>query len=430
MAICIRFYPRVICVWVNKRDWRQPGPIVNVGIRNAYALAALGRETHFFVGAGAASETASDLREFYGLDANPDLHIHRVARTALLARWGLRPGETSSGPIFRRAARFIRASVRKDVVAVITRDASFLPYLVWLKSRFGPRLLGFYEAHDFHVDLAWRRAWRLPVKSQDVRQSWLERLLLPRLDGLICITAAQRDLFAARQRRLAICALPLGTDPVDAPVDPEVRRALRRAVYIGRLSRGKGRDLLLAAAPQLARAGIKLAFWGGNSDQAAALRRQAADQGLGTWVEVVGSRPPDELHRDLNARASLGLAPLADDAYNRYLTCPVKALDYLSHSLPVIASDLPSTREVLGDQGAGRFVPPGDADSLARAIIAVIDDASAYAAATHAAHARACTLAWSKRGERLLAFIECQHTAVTAEEVHTANAANHGDHGV
>jgi glycosyltransferase involved in cell wall biosynthesis len=407
MAICIRFYPRVICVWVNKRDWRQPGPIVNVGIRNAYALAALGRETHLFVGAGPASETAGDLKAFYGLDPNPNLHIHRVARTALLSQWGLRPGETSSGPIFRRAARFIRASVRNDVVAVITREASFLPYLIWLKFRCGSRLLGFYEAHDFHADLAWRRARRLPVKSQDVRQSWLERLLLPKLDGLICITAAQRELFAAKQRRLAICALPLGTDPVDVPVDPEARRALRRAVYIGRLSRGKGRDLLLAAAPRLARAGIKLAFWGGNSDQAAALRRQVADQGFGTWVEVISSRPPDELYRDLNARASIGLAPLADDAYNRYLTCPVKALDYLSHSLPVVASDLPSTREVLGAGGAGRFVPPGDAEALGRAVIELIDDAATYATATRAAHARAHALAWAKRGERLLAFIEC-----------------------
>ena len=400
----------MICVWVNKRDWRQPGPIVNVGLRNAYALAALGKETHFFVGAGPASETAGDLKEFYGLDANPNLHIHRVARTALLARWGLRPGETSSGPIFRQAARFIRTSVSNNaVVAVITREASFLPYLVWLKAWCGSRLLGFYEAHDFHGDLAWRRAQRLPVRSQDVRQSWLERLFLPWLDGVICITGAQRDLFAARQSRLAICTLPLGTDPVDAPpVDPETRRVLRRAVYIGRLSRGKGRDLLLAAAPQLARAGIRLAFWGGNSEQAAALQRQAADQGVGAWVEVISSRPPDALGRDLSARASVGLAPLADDAYNRYLTCPVKALDYLSHSLPVVASDLPSTREVLGDQGAGRFVPPGDADTLARSIIELLDDAAAYAAATRAAHARACALAWPKRGERLLAFIECQ----------------------
>jgi glycosyltransferase involved in cell wall biosynthesis len=157
----------------------------------------------------------------------------------------------------------------------------------------------------------------------------------------------------------------------------------------------------------LTRAGVKLAFWGGNSDQATALQRQAADQGLGTSVEVISSRPPDELRRDLNARASLGLAPLVDDAYNRYLTCPVKALDYLSHSLPVVASDLPSTREVLGDQGPGRFVPPGDAESLARAIIELLDDGAAYAAATRAAHNRACDLAWSRRGERLLAFIEC-----------------------
>ena len=402
-----------------------------MGIRNAHAVAALGRETHFFVGAGPASETALDLGTFYGLEDCPDLHVHRIPRTALLARWGLRPGETSSGPIFRAAARFIRRVARKELVAVITRESSFLPHLAWLKWRCGSRLLGFYEAHDFHVDLGWRRRHRLPVRSQDVRQSWSERLLLPKLDGLICITDAQRRLFASRLPSVPSCALPLGTDPATNPFDSETRRQWRRAVYIGRLSRGKGRDVLLAAAPFLAQAKIKLAFWGGNPDQAAALQNQATALGLGTWIEVASSRPPEELRRELSARASVGLAPLADDAYNRYLTCPVKVLDYLSHALPVVASDLPSTREVLGDQTAGTFVPPDQAEALARAVIALVDDQARYVAAAEAARIRAATLAWPKRAERILAFTEStRRPGSHGGQGHTTGTALGRGHGV
>jgi hypothetical protein len=40
------FIQRVIFVWVNKREWRHPGPIVNIAVRNAHCLTSLGFETH------------------------------------------------------------------------------------------------------------------------------------------------------------------------------------------------------------------------------------------------------------------------------------------------------------------------------------------------------------------------------------------------
>ncbi|HEY0794022.1 MAG TPA: glycosyltransferase family 4 protein [Chthoniobacterales bacterium] len=394
----------MIYVWVNKRDWGQPGPIVNVGLRNAYALAGLALPTHFFVGAGVASDTDRDLREHYGLRPLPTLTVHRVARTAFSARMKKgRTRKTSSGPVFRAAARFVTTQARHEKVAVITREASFLPHLAILKWRHPGRVLGFYEAHDFHGSLAWRRAHQLPVKSQDVRQSILERLCLPRLDGLVCITEEQRKLFRGAFPATCSCALPLGTEPFPPTVDPEARRRQRRAVYVGRLSRGKGRDLLLAAAPALVAARVKLAFWGGNAEQARDLHRLAEERGLVPWVEVVPSRSPKELQRALAAEASIGLAPLADNAYNRCLTCPVKALDYLSHGLPTVASDLPSTREVLA--GAGTYVQPEASEALSTAIIGLLDDAEQYGALSRAAVRQGLNLSWMRRAERLVEFI-------------------------
>ncbi len=393
-------------VWVNKRDWRSAGPIVNVGVRNAYALAAIGQETHLVVGAGETSDTGTDLATHYGLIIHPQLHVHRVPRRALSASLGWRPHQTSSAPVFRAATRLVQQLLRQaGSVAVLTREASFLPRLAWLKARHGARLLAFYEAHDFHLDLRWRRRHGLPVRSQDVRQALLERLLLAHLDGVICITGEQAQLFQRALPSLRVCTLPLGTTPEPAlsAVAVERRRAWRRAVYVGRLSRGKGRDELLAAAPALAQAGVQLAFWGGNPEQAAALARQAEE--LPLPIEVVPHRTPEALRGALGQEVSVGLAPLADDAYNRYLTCPVKALDYLSHGLPTVATDLPSTREVLGGAGAGAFVPAGDAEALGRAVVHLLDDPVRYAAAADAAQARGEELAWPRRAERLLAFI-------------------------
>lgn len=393
-------------LWVNKRDWRHPGPIVNVGVRNAASLAARGRETHLVLGAGAPSDTAADLREFYGVSVNgtggqPFLHVHRVPRRRLLLGVA---GAESSVPIFWHAFRLAQRLARRGgPVTVVTREAAFLPYGVLLR-RCTRHVRVFYEAHDLYADLSWRATDGRSVRWGDRRQGFLERWCLPRFDGLICITEAQRALYKKLFPDLPAVALPLGTDP-QPPADNEARRRGRRLVYVGHLNRHKGVDGIFRAAPRLARAGVHLALWGGYGRQAEAFRARAATEGWGDMVEGAGFRPPEELRRDLATRAGVGLVTLEDTFYNRHLTCPVKALDYLSHGLPVVASDLPTTRGVLGDRGAARYVHPADPDALADAVLGFFDDPVVYARAAAAARARAVELSWAERAARLEAFV-------------------------
>jgi glycosyltransferase involved in cell wall biosynthesis len=121
-------------------------------------------------------------------------------------------------------------------------------------------------------------------------------------------------------------------------------------------------------------------------------------------VEFEPFRPPHALHEALATQASVGLVTLEDTFYNRNLTCPVKALDYLAHGLPVIGTDLPSVREILG--GAGQFVPPGGAQEIAAAAAGLLADAQSYHDAAAAAHRRAADLAWPRRAARLIEFAE------------------------
>ena len=398
----------MIFVWVNKRDWRHPGPIVNIAVRNAHCLASLGFETHLCLGAGPQSETATDLAKFYGLTQLPALQIHRTSRRSAFAI-----GKNNSGPIFRTALRLgcsLLKNQKKATIAFITREASFLPHLAWLASRSGGRIQGYYEAHDFCADLSWRAKEGLPVKIQDRRQSWLESAFLPRLSGLIAITETQRELYLRRFPGLSSVALPLGTEPYfeQKPGEFEARRRLRCAVYVGRLSRGKGIELLLRAAPRLTEAGVRIAFWGGNPEQAAKLAARAREADTRNGIECVSSRPPEELRQALANYASIGLVPLQDGFYNRYLTCPVKALDYLSHGLPAVASDLPSTREVLGNAEAGVYVPPSDHTALTAAILNILENPECYQTAAKAACARAREISWSTRAQKIVELVKAQ----------------------
>jgi glycosyltransferase involved in cell wall biosynthesis len=395
----------MVFVWVNKRDWRHPGPIVNVAIRNAHSLAASGAETHLCLGAGPASDTNSDLLEFYGLNPIPTLHIHRISRRALI-RLGKK---TSSGPIFRAAMRLVASLVRQHPakrIAVLSREGSFLPHMCWLRWRFRDRLKTGYELHDFYADLGWRRKEGLKIKSQDLRQQWLERFFLPQVDGLICITAAQQSLYRKLFPKIPSLAVPLGTQPQNSGVAGFDRLLLRRVVYVGRLTRAKGSELLLRAAARFRDRQIRLAFWGGSPEQAAELTTRAFELGLSDIVETVSSRPPEDLRKALATEATLGLVPLEDSFYNRFLTCPVKALDYLSHGLPVVASDLESTREVLGPNGAGAFFPPGQEEALAKAVLELLDHPARYFEAANAASRRGLDLSWKNRAQKIREFVE------------------------
>jgi len=381
----------MIFAWLNKREWKHPGPIVNMAVHNAHALAGLGYETHLFLSAGDAdSDDKEELREFYGLDPIEELQIHR------LERWTIGRSKLAMA-VFLGAFRAIGELARRDQVVVVTRDATFLPLLAWLRRRLP--IKGLYEAHDFYPAHFWRTD---PVKISYRRQGWLERIFLPKLDGVICLTRAQQELYKKTLPRVRSCALPLGTT-LFPETDPEKRRRQRTLVYTGRMTSEKGTKILFKAIGQMARNNIRVAFFGGWQDQIAREHDRLRARGLEGSVEFIEFRAPAEFHRDLQARGSIGVALLQDNFYNRFLTCPVKALDYLSHGLPIIGSDLPSVHEVAAE--AAFYLAPDDAAGLVQTARALLDNGDDYRRATERSRARARELSWQNRARRIVDFV-------------------------
>lgn len=123
--------------------------------------------------------------------------------------------------------------------------------------------------------------------------------------------------------------------------------------YTGSPKLYKGLSTALASVARWP-AGVELELVGG-----------APDTPLPPRVRAVPPVPYPALPEHLSRYHAL-LLPLDDNLFGRWLTSPLKLWDYLATGIPIVAADLPTTREIGGDRLF--YYPPGDEAGLAEAV--------------------------------------------------------------
>ncbi|MBE0566865.1 MAG: glycosyltransferase [Krumholzibacteria bacterium] len=228
----------------------------------------------------------------------------------------------------------------------------------WLVARAGRRRRP-PLAIGHHADITRQRLGRLaagPLQEACLRQAL----------GIAVSSAAHRDgsrELAGHRSRTAV--VPFGLDP--APWEGVVARGDGPFLFVGRLVRYKGLDVLLDALRDVPEA--RLAVVGGGP-LAGRLARRAEGLGVADRVEWVGEVDHDELVRRLAAARALILPSL--DASE---TFGLSQLEAMAAGVPVIASDLPTgVREVAAPGASHLLVPPGRPGDLAAAMRRLLAD--------------------------------------------------------
>ena len=196
--------------------------------------------------------------------------------------------------------------------------------------------------------------WPGPTPISEVRQA-LERV----------------DAFCAHGPASRAAVLKLGMPPTrlvnaTSAIEPGVLRPLAdlpvpRLVFAGRMHHEKGPDLLIEAL-SLLRAQVP-AYLLGDGPLLSALRRRAAELGLGTQATFTGWR--DQVGSWL-AGASVCVVPSRAEAWSQ------TAVTAMAHRVPVIATSVEGLPLTLADR-RGVLVTPEDPAALASAIAAVLD---------------------------------------------------------
>jgi len=368
-------------------------------METCYALAERGHPVDLIVRPDTHSP-ARDPFAYYGLQANSRLHIEAAP---------------VAGPSTARRLGYLAFSIgrslgRSRADVLMTRDLGVASALLQLPPGLRPPLV--YESHGYAPDVAAAlpdlvaTATRpSPLKSH--RLARREARVWQRADGYVTITSALRAELEHRfGTRSKAAVVPDGVRPPGGSLDPGNRERARVVAYAGHLYAWKGVDLLLEAISRIPDA-RGLIIGGHPQEPDLARTRLVAEQlGIAGRVTFTGLVEPSRVPELLMPADVLVLPNPASAISTRY-TSPLKLFEYMAAGRPIVASDLPSIREIVRDNLNALLVPPGDVTAMAHAIERLLADPSLADRLAHAARQEVPQYSWQRRAEQLEAlFVE------------------------
>ena len=332
---------------------------------------------------------------FYGIVKSPNFEVRQIDVRGL--------------PSIRRASYLAMAlgwTVRVPRRSVVmTRDLGVADVMLRLPRTLRAPLI--HESHGFAPTMAVDRVRAVTGARQvsGAKQRRLvrrERRVWHAADGYVSTTWALRHELTERfGPRECVAVIPNGVT-----LAPDRRfRALNvstapTVVYAGHLYPWKGVDLLLRALTQFPDAHGTIIGGHPNEADLGRLRGLASEIGLADRVTFVGMVEPHRV-RELLMDGDVLVAPTVASPFASQYTSPLKLFEYMEAGKPIVASDLPSIREVLRDGVNAVLVTPGEAGALADGLRRVLDDRGLAERVARQAFDDAVLYAWAQRAERL-----------------------------
>jgi len=245
------------------------------------------------------------------------------------------------------------------------------------------------------------------------RRSWLYAGLVRRSrrtfaisEGLIDTAVANglpRDKISLAPDGVDIAAFDFEQDTVAARKTVGLPLEGKIVLYTGRLSDWKGVDVLVKSA-RLLPDGTRVVIVGGFEGEPEALQNSVEKEGLDDRIDVLGFVSHARVRHYLKAADVLVLPNKPVSKLSTHHTSPLKLFEYMASKRPIVASDLPSIREVVDDTTA-IFVAAGDPQDLARGIRLALDGGTAVTNMVGDARKRVGGFTWDQRAKTILGAV-------------------------
>ncbi len=176
------------------------------------------------------------------------------------------------------------------------------------------------------------------------------------------------------------------------PIDKKI------ALYVGRLDGWKGANVFCEAA-QLLPKDILAVVIGGEEQQVSLFKKKYPE------VLFLGYMPYRDLPSNQAAADVLVLPNSSKDQISVLFASPLKLFTYMASGKPIVASNLPSLKEVLPDAGAF-FVPPDDPNALAGGIVQAVSNPQEGKKRAEQARELVKEYSWYNRAHHILLCIK------------------------
>jgi len=183
---------------------------------------------------------------------------------------------------------------------------------------------------------------------------------------------------------------------LDLPLDKKL------IIYTGQLFKWKG-VYVLAKASQFLEDDCQIIFVGGMEDDIKKLKAQSSKLKTKN-ILFVGHRPPAEIPYWLKSADVLILPNSSKEKISKLYTSPIKMFEYMASGAPIVASNLPSLREILNENNA-ILVKPDSSEHLVQGINTILKEADFSAKIAEQAYQDVQKYTWQKRAKNIINFI-------------------------
>jgi glycosyltransferase involved in cell wall biosynthesis len=292
-----------------------------------------------------------------------------------------------------------------DAQVIYTRDiSSLLPILKVLPERY--RGIVFLEIHKLPAGRFGRK-----MVFQAARK----------IGGVVTVTAhLKEEMVAGGVPDGAVLVAHDGVDLARFDAVRDSRQDLRKrlglppapflAGYLGRfrtldMEKGLGDMIRALAAVRKTRRDVEMCFVGGPLDDVGAYRELASSLGLDPGVLHFFDHVPPSRVPAFQKAFDACLIPFPWTRHFAYNASPMKLFEYMASGNPIIATELPSTMEVLAHEKNALLTPPEEPGALAAAILRLRDDRTLAEKLAARAARDVLDYTWEARAGQILDFV-------------------------
>lgn len=396
---------RIFYFSITRFPWRYANSIQI--LHTTHAMAKKGNEVHLFVRKPPQEEVCSqeEILDHYGLCDSPNLNIHQVPVINVIykaKKWTL----IYYFILFLNSIPYL---IFKKPSVIYTRD----PLLILLYRIFG-WIFGILLAYEIHIpiDVYYKERKSLEnnfsIKGEKKRAILIEDGAINLSNKIVVITKKLEELYLKKGiSKEKIIVAPDGVDlrlfkgffKLESRNELKIPIHKKIICYTGTLHKWKGVYILAKSMESLPDSILYVI--GGKTDLEVKKFREFVNNEKIKNVVVVGYVKPNQIPKFVSASDVVVLPNTSRENTSKYYTSPLKLFEYMASKKPIVASDLPSIREILNEENA-ILVEPDNPKALAEGIKNVLEDEELAKKLTEKAYEEVQKYTWDKRAEKIL----------------------------